>query len=157
MCCRAEAWPTHPQHRALCSQVNYCAASACNVTSKSTTAVLTVVNLALFVQTFVADAGKTAAMLAYDRPSPKLKAFLAKHYGERTPLPALLSKFAGMISVGIASCLSCCTRIRIKREGCMLKPGFCLCRPDRLPATNQQLCGKLLLRFPCACTVIAKP
>lgn len=42
------------------------------------------------VQTFVADAGKTAAMLAYDRPSPKLKAFLAKHYGERTPLPALL-------------------------------------------------------------------
>jgi GNAT acetyltransferase, Mec-17 len=34
-------------------------------------------------QTFLRESGKTAAMLAYDRPSPKLKSFLAKHYGKR--------------------------------------------------------------------------
>lgn len=33
------------------------------------------------LETFLQESGKTAAMLAYDRPSPKLKAFLAKHYG----------------------------------------------------------------------------
>jgi len=32
-------------------------------------------------QTFLADAGKGAAELAYDRPSPKLLAFMRKHYG----------------------------------------------------------------------------
>lgn len=40
----------------------------------------------LHLQTFLQESGKTAAMLAYDRPSPKLKAFLAKHYGKELSL-----------------------------------------------------------------------
>ena len=35
-------------------------------------------------QTFLADAGKDAAELAYDRPSPKLLSFMSKHYGGPT-------------------------------------------------------------------------
>mmetsp|Transcript_2614 Transcript_2614/g.7792 ORF Transcript_2614/g.7792 Transcript_2614/m.7792 type:complete len:585 (-) Transcript_2614:536-2290(-) len=38
------------------------------------------IGLAL-LERFLSDSGRTAAMLAYDRPSPKLKAFLAKHFG----------------------------------------------------------------------------
>jgi hypothetical protein len=36
-------------------------------------------------QTFLADAGKDAAELAYDRPSPKLLSFMSKHYGAPPP------------------------------------------------------------------------
>lgn len=44
-------------------------------------------------QTFLVDAKKHAAELAYDRPSPKLISFMRKHYGVLTFLmPTLLWK-----------------------------------------------------------------
>ena len=62
------------------------------------------------MQTFLPYAGQTAAMLAYDRPSPKLKAFLAKHYGQRGALVCRVPfsrqhHTAGIVSLSIT--LSC--------------------------------------------------
>lgn len=44
------------------------------------------VTLVSILQTFLVDAGKHAAELAYDRPSPKLISFMRKHYGVLTTL-----------------------------------------------------------------------
>lgn len=49
------------------------------------------VTLVFILQTFLVDAKKHAAELAYDRPSPKLISFMRKHYGVLTSLmPTLI-------------------------------------------------------------------